>query len=128
MSDNGNGNAVSIEANRASNIVSVRYRGHVNVESMERSIDAMRAALEQLTPGFRLLADLSKLEAMDAACVPYIDQVMQLCADRGVSAIARIIPDPRRDIGMSIMSRFHYGRQVAIMTCATEEEAMRALA
>lgn len=121
-------NSVQIETNRGENILTVRYLGRIGAAEMEHSASDMTAALEQVAPGFRLLVDLTNLEAMDAACVPHIDHLMHLCNLAGVSAIARIIPDPHHDIGMSIMSRFHYGAQVAIMTCATEEEALRALA
>jgi hypothetical protein len=38
-----------------------------------------------------------------------------------------VIPDPTIDIGLQIMSLFHYGHDVRIITCATLEEAMRAL-
>jgi hypothetical protein len=42
--------------------------------------------------------------------------------------VVRIIPDPRKDIGLSIMSVFHYRRGVRIVTCETLAEALSALA
>jgi hypothetical protein len=41
--------------------------------------------------------------------------------------VVRVIPDPARDIGLQIMSLFHYGHDVRIVTCATLDEAQRAL-
>ena len=35
--------------------------------------------------------------------------------------------DPRKDIGLNILSLFHYGRGVQIVSCETLEEAMEAL-
>jgi hypothetical protein len=41
--------------------------------------------------------------------------------------VVRVIPDPHKDIGLNILSLFHYRRGVRIVTCETLEEAMRAL-
>jgi hypothetical protein len=35
----------------------------------------------------------------------------------------RVIPDSRKDIGLNIMSLFHYRRGVRIVTCETLAEA-----
>jgi hypothetical protein len=40
----------------------------------------------------------------------------------------RIITDPRQDIGLNIMSLFHYRRRIPIVTCQSMEEALKALA
>jgi hypothetical protein len=37
--------------------------------------------------------------------------------------VVRVIPDPHRDIGLQIMSIFHYGGDVQILTCQTLAEA-----
>ena len=64
---------------------------------------------------------------MDVACVPHIEKIMELCDEKKVSAVVRVIPDPKRDIGLQIMSHFHYGADVRIMTCANMDEAMACL-
>jgi hypothetical protein len=84
--------------------------------------------LPDLRPGFRLLTDMSSLESMDLACVPYIKQLMDLCNKHGIEMVVRVIPDPQKDIGLNILSLFHYRRRVRIVTCKTLAEAMRALA
>ena len=58
----------------------------------------------------------------DAAA--YVD----LCNKQGIEMVVRVIPDPQKDIGLNILSLFHYRRRVRIVTCATLEEAMKALA
>jgi len=65
---------------------------------------------------------------MDVDCAPHLEQIMQLCNEKGVSAVVRAIPDPRRDIGLQIMSYFHYGPEVRITTCRSLEEAHEILA
>lgn len=58
----------------------------------------------------------SVLESMDLACSPLIGSIMETCNASGVSEMVRIIPNPRRDIGLQIMSSFHYGNDVRIVT------------
>jgi hypothetical protein len=53
---------------------------------------------------------------------------MDLCNKHGIEMVVRVIPDPQKDIGLNILSLFHYRRRVRIVTCKTLAEAMRALA
>ncbi|MBA2434164.1 MAG: hypothetical protein H0V54_03585 [Chthoniobacterales bacterium] len=64
---------------------------------------------------------------MDPLCASPIQKIMQLCNDAQVAVVARVVPDRRRDIGLQIMSSFHYGKQVRVVTCASLEEAEQAL-
>jgi hypothetical protein len=53
---------------------------------------------------------------------------MESCADKGVALLVRVLPaDPSRDIGLGIISPFHYPPDIPIVTCATMEEAMNYL-
>ena len=113
----------AVEANVAHNLLIIRYRGYVRSSAVERCSRDVASCLVRLRPGFRLLADFTDLEAMDVACAPYLEEIMQLCNERGVSTVVRVIPDPRRDIGLQIMSCFHYGPEVRITTCRSLEEA-----
>ena len=118
---------VAIEANELKNILTVRYWGLVRPAEVEHGLEEMRTGLERLRSGFRLLADLSELESMDVGCAPFIEKAMDLCNEKGASIVARVIPDPHRDIGMQIMSIFHYGSDVQIVTCETLAEAIKIL-
>ena len=60
---------------------------------------------------------------MDVACAPHIEKAMDLCNEKGASIVVRVIPDPTRDIGLQIMSVFHYDGRVRIVTCTTLAEA-----
>jgi hypothetical protein len=53
---------------------------------------------------------------------------MDLIDQRGVGLIVRVIPDPSKDIGLSILTIFHYPRQPRIITCNTLAEAIQQLA
>src|ERR1039457_3207588 len=116
------------EVDKAKNLLKISYAQHVGPEDTERGEEKIRALLADLRPGFRLLTDLSALESMDLACVPFIKTVMDLCNKKGVEMVVRVIPYPYKDIGLNILSLFHYRRRVHIVTCETLEEAMSALA
>lgn len=117
----------AVEADRANNLLVIRYRDRVGSPDVERCAAEVSKALTSLKPGFRLLADFTGLESMDAACAPHLRHIMRLCNEKEVSAVVRVIPNPQRDIGLRIMSFFHYGPEVHITTCSTLEEAKEIL-
>jgi hypothetical protein len=117
-----------VEVNRQQNLMVMAFAGHVGPEEMKRQEEKVLALVQDLAPGFRLLSDLSDLESMDPACLLYIRRVMDLLNQRGVSKVVRVIPDPHKDIGLNILSLFHYRRRLPIATCATRAEAMTVLA
>jgi GYF domain 2 len=119
--------AYAVEADTANDLLVIRYRDSVGSSDVERCAVEVSKALTSLKPGFRLLADFTDLESMDATCAPHLRHIMRLCNEKEVSAVVRVIPDPQRDIGLRIMSFFHYGPEVQITTCATLDEAREIL-
>jgi hypothetical protein len=117
-----------VEVDKSKNLLKISYAQHVGPEDTKGVEEKVPALLPDLRPGFRLLTDMSRLESMDLACVPYIKRMMDLCNKKGVEMVVRVIPDPQKDIGLNILSLFHYRRRVQIVTCETLEEAMSALA
>jgi hypothetical protein len=114
----------TIEFDQPRNLLVIRYSDHVSPVETERALEEIGLALDKVERGFRLLADLTELRSMDVLCAPHIESAMDLCNGKGVSDVVRIIPDPRKDIGMQIMSHFHYGGNVRIVTCESVGEAM----
>ena len=115
------------ELDESKTLLKITFGGCVGAAEAQRGAEQVAALLVKVKPGFRLLTDLNGLQQMDVSCEPAIDQVMELCNRTGVSTVVRVIPDPQKDIGMNIMSLFHYGRGVRIVTCESREEAARAL-
>ena len=113
----------SVERVQSGNTLVIRYAGNVTPEETQRCAQEVEAALAEIQPGFRLLVDLTDLQSMMTACAPVIGRIMELCNAAGVAEIVRIIPDPTRDIGLQIMSFFHYGNDVHIRTCSSSAEA-----
>jgi anti-anti-sigma regulatory factor len=117
----------TVGIDQVKNLLAIRYRGRVTASAVERCAEEVRAALGKMQSGFRLLADFTELESMDVACVPHIEKIMELCDEKGVCAVVRIIPDPKRDIGLQIMSYFHYSGDVNIVTCHNLSDATKIL-
>ena len=114
---------ISFEVHEPKRLLVIRYRGVVEAEETEKGLEQIRNGLTKLQSGFRLLADLSELQSMDVACAPFIEKAMDMCNEKGASMVVRVIPDPHRDIGLRIMSTFHYAGDVQIFTCETLAQA-----
>ncbi len=117
----------SVEVDPARALMRISYSGKVARDQTAACLERMTALLPSLRPGFSLLNDLSGLEWMDVGCEPYIDQMMDLCNHAGIKKVIRIVPDPTKDIGLGIMSLFHYSPAVRIVTCSTLAEAQSVL-
>jgi hypothetical protein len=116
------------EFDRSQRLVKITVAADVIVEELKSAIENLVSLLRDVEPGFRLLADLSALVSMPTTAAPYLGQIMDLCAEKGVALVVRLLPpDPSKDIGLAIISQFHYPPDVPIITCATMEEAMRLL-
>lgn len=115
------------EVDKKRNLLKISYTQRVGPEEAKRWTQELEPLLAELQSGFQVLVDLSGLEAMDLGCLPHIEAVMDLCNKKGVQTVVRVIPDPQKDIGLNILSLFHYRRHVHIVTCETMAEAKRAL-
>ena len=116
-----------VTADPARKLLVLKFSRHVGSHEVKRHAEEVDAALALLQPGFRLLTDLSELESMEYASAPLISRTMDKVNAKGVASVVRVIPDARKDIGFKMMSYFHYGKKVGIVTCETVEEANAAL-
>jgi hypothetical protein len=109
------------------NLIEVRYQGSVSAAEVEAVFEEVTGLLPQMRKGFTFLADLSRLESMGLDCILGITKIMDACNAAGIGTVVRIIPDPRKDIGLNILSIIHYRRGVHVITCQNSEEADRVL-
>ncbi len=105
------------ETNRLRRLLHLSFIGQTNTSELESGVVEVQALLNDLAPGFVLLTDLSRLEEMDVACGTHIGRIMDLCRQRGVGRIIRVVPKPGRDIGLNILSIFHYGPSLHAVVC-----------
>jgi anti-anti-sigma regulatory factor len=117
-----------VTSNKSKRLLYVSYSGQVRLEEFQSSREDLKAQLEELLPDFRLLTDFSRLEFMGLDCVPAVGGMMEMIGEAGVGLVVRIIPDPSKDIGMNILTIFHYPHRPQIVTCENMSEAARALA
>ena len=118
----------SIESSEAERLIKISWSGKVDSDEMRRCAEEVRLAATKLRPGFRLLADMTGLESMDPASAPYIGEIMDFCVMKQVEHVVRVIPDPRKDIGLNILSHFHYGSRMRVTICENLPDALRELA
>jgi hypothetical protein len=109
------------------NRVSVWFEGLVSEDQTGGFYREFKGILSKTKKGFVVVTDLSLLHKMDEGAKVYIEKTMDECNKKGVSKIIRIIPDPSKDIGFSIMSLFHYPKDVVIHTFESIEQAQQQL-
>lgn len=114
---------VLVSVNKGKQLLIITFAGQVTAEQIHESFDDVAALISDLAPGFAALADLTSLESMSDDCAPGIAKFMDLCAQKGVKRIVRVIPDPTKDIGLTILSRFHYPNKPRMVICKTLAEA-----
>ncbi len=118
---------ILVTSNKPKQLLQIRYVGRVQPDEFQQTEADFRAQLAELSPGFNLLTDFSQMEFMPFECGTAIGRMMEAVDQVGVSLVVRVIPDPSRDIGMNILTAFHYSRRPRIVTCANLMEAARAL-
>jgi len=114
-------------SNKSRQLLYIRYIGRVRPEEFRHNREDLIAQLKELPAGFRLLADFSQLEFMSLDCEPELGRMMELVGQAGVDLVVRVIPDPSKDIGMNILTAFHYPHRPRVVTCQNLIEAARAL-
>jgi hypothetical protein len=117
----------SIEADDINRLIKINWSENVSADEMRECAEQLRALTANMRPGFRLLSDLTGLKSMDPAGASYIGAIMDLFAAKQVSLVVRVIPDPRKDIGLNILSYFHYGSQVQVATYQNLSDALQSL-
>jgi hypothetical protein len=116
-----------VTMNKSKRLLHLSYIHHVDVEDLQRGHEDMVALLADLPAGLQMLVDLSQMESMDLACADELGKMMESLGQHGVELVVRVIPDPRKDIGFNILSRFHYQHPPRTVTCKTMAEAVRLL-
>src|ERR1700743_1843090 len=111
-----------VEFNKSKNLLRFFFSQHVTPDETSRWREQLKHLLADVQPDFKLLSDLSGLESMAPACAVDIEFGMDLLDKAGIAKVVRIFTDPRKDIGLSIMSVFHYRRGIPIVTSPSSEE------
>ena len=117
----------SVESDRSKRLLVISAAGQVTKKEVETVALRVREIINEVTPGFRVLTDFRWLERMDPAAAVPLAEIMDALAAKDVAAVVRVVPDPRKDIGLNILSQFHYGPQIKLATFESLAEALSAL-
>src|SRR6266550_6941378 len=117
----------SVEIDRSKRLLVISALQQVTAEQAKLAAKQVRELVRDVAPGFRVLADFRWLESMDSAAAPHVAQIMDMLAEKGVSSVTRVMPDPHKDIGLNILSQFHYGPEIQIATFETLADALQSL-
>ena len=113
--------------NKSKQLLCISFIEKVRVEELTQNHDGVVAMIAELSSGFRVLTDMERLESIGVSCRDEIGKIMELCDQKGVELIVRVIPDPQKDIGLNILSLFHYSRRPRTVTCESMVEAAKVL-
>ena len=116
-----------VTSNQSKQLLFLNFVGTVRPEEFPGGRTEMTAQLAGLSPGVRYLVDLTHLEFMGLECMAELGGLMDLLGKSGVGQVVRVIPDPSKDIGMNILSVFHYPHGLRVVTCQNLAEGVKAL-
>ena len=117
----------AVELDRSKRLLVISAMGHVMSREVKAVAERVREVLHQAAPGFHVLADFRWLESMDSTAAPHLAEIMDALTEKGVGSVTRVFSDPRKDIGLNILSQFHYGPNVSITTFETLADAVQSI-
>ena len=115
------------ETDSSKRLFVVSVAGQVTAEEAQDAAQRVRQIVEDVPPGFVALIDFRWLESMATAAAPFIAEIMDALAAKKVRAVVRVVPDPHKDIGLNILSQFHYGPEVRVMTFESLADAVASI-
>jgi anti-anti-sigma regulatory factor len=118
--------AVELDGSKRLLVISATQK--VTAEEAKMVAQRIGEVLQDVAPGFRVLADFRGLQSMDSGAARHIAEIMDALAEKNVASVTRVMPDPHKDIGLNILSQFHYGPEVTITTFETLADAVQSFA
>jgi hypothetical protein len=112
--------------NKPKRLLHLSFIGQVEADDLVQQREELLMLLADLPIGFRLLSDLGRLDAFGPNCVAEIGKMMEVF-DQKVALVVRVIPDDAKDIGLNILSVFHYRNRPRAVSCRTMIEAAELL-
>jgi len=118
----------AVELDRSKRLLVISATQRVTAGQVKAVAEGVRELLQDVAPGFRVLVDFRWLDWMDSAAAPHLAGIMETLTEKGVGSVTRVLSDPRKDIGLNILSQFHYGSDVTITTFETLADALQSIA
>jgi hypothetical protein len=115
---------VLVTFNPEKQLLYVQCVGAVTPAELEHACEEISSLTAKLNPGYSALINLAELQSMGRDCVTIISRIMEVKDRSGVGMVLRVIPDTQKDVGLSILSLFHYSSHPRLVTCASMHEAV----
>ena len=116
-----------MELDQSKRLLVISAAQRVTAEQASQAVQEVRDLLQDVVPGFRVLADFRWLESMEPATARHVAEIMDALAQKQVASVTRVMPDPHKDIGLNILSQFHYGPEIQVATFQTLADALQSL-
>ena len=118
----------AVELDRSKRLLVISAVQRVPAREVKAVAQRVREVLRDVAPGFHVLADFGQMESMDSAAAPHLAEIMDILTEKGVGSVTRVLSDPQKDIGLNILSQFHYRPDVTITTFDTLADAVQSIA
>ena len=118
----------ALELDQSKRLLVITATQRVTAEEAKLAAERIRELLQDVAPGFRVLTDFRWLDSMDSAAAPHLAEIMDVLTEKGVTSVVRVMPDPHKDIGLNILSQFHYGPEIQLATFQTLADALQNIA
>jgi hypothetical protein len=117
----------AVELDQSKRLLVISAAQRVTAEQARQAAQQVRERWHDVAPGFRVLADFRWLESMDPATARHVAEMMDALAQKQLASVTRVMPDPHKDIGLNILSKFHYCPEIQIKTFQTLADALLSL-
>ena len=115
----------AVELDQSKRLLVISAAQRVTADQAKLAAERVRELLQDVSPGFRVLVDFRWLDSMHPGAARHIAAIMDALADKKVASVTRVMPDPHKDIGLNILSQFHYGPEIEIATFSTLADALQ---
>ncbi|VGO15834.1 hypothetical protein PDESU_04421 [Pontiella desulfatans] len=116
-----------LEIDQTHNRTHLTLSDHFDESEAKSLLDEFQQRIGELKPDFHVLCDLTTLDEFESEARTHFRELMDYFNGNGVRKIIRITSKPLHDFGLTVMSHFHYGNDVHVITCETFKEAQKHL-
>jgi hypothetical protein len=118
----------SVELDKSKRLLVISGAERVTAHQVKSASQRVRELLHDVAPGFRVLVDFRWMNSMESEAAPHLAEIMEALTENGVASVTRVMSDPHKDIGLNILSQFHYGPDIQIATFNTLADAVQSIA
>ena len=118
----------AVELDKSKRLLVISGAERVTTHQVKAAAQGVRELLRDVAPGFRVLVDFRLMNSMESEAAPHLAEIMETLTEKGVASVARVVSDPHKDIGLNILSQFHYGPDIPIATVNTLADAVQSIA